>query len=97
MSSGLSSVKKAEFSIVLLTVLTNICTANNTIAILTTGPIAKDISGKCGITARRTASLMDTASCFIQGVLPYGAQLLMAAGIASISPMESFHIFTIRC
>lgn len=88
MSSGLSSVKKAEFSIVILTVLTNICTANNTIAILTTGPIAKDISGKCGIAARRTASLMDTASCFIQGVLPYGAQLLMAAGIASISPME---------
>ena len=88
MSSGLSSVKKAEFSIVLLTVLTNICTANNTIAILTTGPIAKDISGKCGIASRRTASLMDTASCFIQGVLPYGAQLLMAAGIASISPME---------
>lgn len=88
MSSGLSSVRRAEFSIVLLTILTNICTANNTIAILTTGPIAKDISGKCGIAARRTASLMDTASCFIQGVLPYGAQLLMAAGLASISPME---------
>lgn len=87
-SSGISSSKRAESAIVMLTVFTNICTANNTIAILTTGTIAKEISNKYSIAPSRVASLMDTASCFIQGVLPYGAQLLMAAGLASISPME---------
>ena len=51
------------------------------------GPIARDLSVKYGIPARKSASLMDTASCFAQGVLPYGAQLLMAAGLAGISPI----------
>ena len=82
------SKRAAEFAITTLTALANICTANNTIAILTVGDISRDISKKAGIQPRRTASLMDTTSCFIQGILPYGAQLLMAAGLASISPLE---------
>ena len=73
--------------IALLTALTNMCTANNTIAILTVGPIARELSQKYGVAARKSASLMDTASCFVQGVIPYGAQLLMAAGLASVSPV----------
>ena len=82
------SKRAAEFAITTLTALANICTANNTIAILTVGDISRDISKKAGIQPRRTASLIDTTSCFIQGILPYGAQLLMAAGLASISPLE---------
>lgn len=82
------SRRVAEASICLLTALANVCTANNTIAILTVGEISRDISHKFGIVPRRTASLLDTASCFVQGVLPYGAQLLMASGLASVSPLE---------
>ncbi len=77
----------AEASIATLTALTNLCTANNTIAIITVGPIARDIASRYGVAPRKSASLMDTASCFVQGVIPYGAQLLMAAGLASVSPM----------
>jgi Na+/H+ antiporter NhaC len=71
-----------------LTALANICTANNTIAILTVGDISRDISKKFGIQPRRAASLMDTTSCFVQGVIPYGAQLLIASGLAKVSPLE---------
>ena len=78
----------AEAVIALLTALTNLCTANNTIAIVTVGPIARDIAERYGVPARKSASLMDTASCFVQGILPYGAQLLMAAGLVGISPVE---------
>ena len=80
--------RAAEFSISALTALANICTANNTIAILTTGGITRDISKKYGIRPQRAASLMDTTSCFIQGVIPYGAQLLMASSLAGVSPLE---------
>lgn len=80
--------RTAEASIVTLTALTNLCTANNTIAILTAGPIARDIAIRFGISPRRSASLMDTVSCFVQGVIPYGAQLLMASGLAAVSPLE---------
>ncbi|MBQ8450220.1 MAG: Na+/H+ antiporter NhaC family protein [Bacteroidaceae bacterium] len=82
------SRRVAEASICLLTSLANLCTANNTIAILTVGAISRDISQKFGIAPRRAASLLDTTSCFMQGVLPYGAQLLMASGLASVSPLE---------
>lgn len=84
----ISGKRGAECAIAGLTVLTDICTANNTIAIITMGPIARDLSVKYGISPRKSASLMDTASCFAQGVLPYGAQLLMASGLAKISPIE---------
>ena len=80
--------RAAEFAITALTALANICTANNTIAILTVGDISRDISKKFGIQPRRAASLMDTTSCFVQGVIPYGAQLLMASGLAKVSPLE---------
>ena len=86
-SSKVSGKRGAEASISFLTAVANICTANNTIAILTVGPIAKELSEKYSIKPRRTASLMDITSCFVQGILPYGAQLLMASGLASISPL----------
>ena len=82
-----SGRRGAESAIAGLTILADVCTANNTIAIITMGPIARDLSLKYDIPARKSASLMDTASCFAQGILPYGAQLLMAAGLAGISPM----------
>ena len=82
------SRRAAEFAITALTALANICTANNTIAILTVGDISRDISKKFGIQPRRAASLMDTTSCFVQGIIPYGAQLLMASGLAKVSPLE---------
>ena len=82
------SRRAAESAITALTALANICTANNTIAILTVGDISRDISKKFGIQPRRAASLMDTTSCFVQGIIPYGAQLLMASGLAKVSPLE---------
>lgn len=84
----ISSKRGAEFSIAGLVMLTNFCTANNTIACIITGPIAKDISTRFELDNRKTASLMDTFSCFVQGMIPYGAQLLIAAGIANINPVE---------
>ena len=78
----------AEIAIAGLVSLVNLCTANNTIAIITTGPIAKDISTRFGIPAKRSASLMDTFSCLVQGIIPYGAQLLMASGLAGISAIS---------
>jgi len=84
----ISGKRGAEAAIAALTVLTDICTANNTIAIITVGPIARDLSERYGVSPRKSASLLDTASCFAQGALPYGAQLLMASGLAGISPIE---------
>ena len=75
----------AELSIAALVSLANLCTANNTIAIITTGRIAKDITRKFGLDPRKSASILDTFSCLIQGLIPYGAQLLMAAGLAQVS------------
>lgn len=77
----------AEFSIAALVSMANLCTANNTIAIITVGPIAKEISDKFHIPPRRSASILDTFSCLVQGAIPYGAQMLMAAGIAQVSPL----------
>lgn len=87
-TNRISGKRGAEAAIAGLTVLTDICTANNTIAIITVGPIARDLSLKYGVSPRKSASLMDTGSCFAQGILPYGAQLLMASGLAHISPLE---------
>ena len=82
-TNRVSGKRGAEGAIAGLTFLTDICTANNTIAIITVGPIARDLSERYGISPRKSASLMDTASCFAQGILPYGAQLLMACGLAN--------------
>ncbi len=84
----LRSSRAAEFTIAALVVVTNACTANNTIAILTIGPMAHDIATSCGVNPRRAASILDTFSCFAQGILPYGAQLLIASGLVGISPVE---------
>ncbi|MBQ8050840.1 MAG: Na+/H+ antiporter NhaC family protein [Bacteroidaceae bacterium] len=78
----------AEFSLAGLVVFTNFCTANNTIAILTVGNLAKEISQRFGIDPRRSASILDTFSCFAQALIPYGAQLLMASSLALINPIE---------
>ena len=85
MTRRIRGKRGAEFSIAALVSLSNLCTANNTIAIITTGRIAKDITQKFGLDPRKTASILDTFSCLIQGIIPYGAQLLMAAGLAGIS------------
>ena len=77
----------AELSIAALVSVANLCTANNTTAIITTGPIAKDIAKRFHLDRRKTASILDTFSCLIQGIIPYGAQMLIAAGLAGISPL----------
>ena len=78
----------ASASIAALVSLVNICTANNTIAIITVGPLAKDISARFGLDPRKTASILDTFSCLVQGILPYGAQMLMASGLAGVSALS---------
>lgn len=80
--------KGAELSIAGLVMLTDFCTANNTIAILSVGQLVKEISDRYGIDPRRSASLLDTFSCTAQGIIPYGAQLLIASSLAQISPLE---------
>jgi len=80
--------RAAQGAIAGLVCLANCCTANNTIAILTVGPLAAEIADRFGVDRRKSASLLDSISCFTQGMLPYGAQMLMAAGLASLSPLE---------
>lgn len=86
--------RTAEISIALLTILTDAATANNTVAIIIDGPVAKEISNDFEIDPRRSAALLDTFSCVMQGVIPYGAQILIAAGLTkelgemSVAPME---------
>ena len=81
-------------------------TANNTIAIITTGPIARDIATRYSLDKRKCACILDTFSCLVQGILPYGAQMLMAAGLAHISPASiipylfypmTMGLFTLLC
>ena len=88
MTRGIKGKRGAEFAIASLVSLANVCTANNTIAIITVGRIALDISIRYGIDPRKSASLLDTFSCIVQGLIPYGAQLLMAAGLAKISSVS---------
>jgi Na+/H+ antiporter NhaC len=88
LTKNIRSKRGAELSIAGLVSISNICTANNTIAIITSGTIAKDITSRFGLDPRKTASVLDTFSCLIQGFIPYGAQLLMAAGLAGISSLS---------
>ncbi|OAS83078.1 Na+/H+ antiporter NhaC family protein [Metabacillus litoralis] len=85
---NIKSKRGAEFSIAGLVGLTDLSTANNTISIIITGPLAKNIADKYEIDPRKSASLLDVFSCCIQGLIPYGAQLLVAAGVANISPVS---------
>ncbi len=89
LSKGLRRFKSkrgAEYGIAVLTSLVDICTANNTIAIVTVGPIAKDISNEFDLEPKRVAGIMDLFSCAFQGIIPYGAQLISASGLAVLSP-----------
>jgi Na+/H+ antiporter NhaC len=88
LTKRINSKRGAELSIAALVSATNLFTANNTIAIVTVGSIAKDITAKFHLDRRKTASTLDTFSCFIQGIIPYGAQILMAADLAKISPIS---------
>ena len=88
MTRRINGKRGAEFSIAGLVSLANLCTANNTIAIITSGGIARDITEKFGLDPRKTASILDTFSCLIQGFSPYGAQLLIAAGLAEVSSIS---------
>lgn len=91
LNKGLSRFKSkmsAELGIGALVGLVDACTANNTIAIVTVGPIAKDISNEFDLEPKRVAGIMDMFSCVVQGVIPYGAQLISASGLAMISPFE---------
>ena len=83
-----NSKRGAELTIAFLVSLVDICTANNTVAILTVGGIAKQIGDKYGVDNRKAASILDTFSCCLQGIIPYGAQILMAAGLAKINPVS---------
>ena len=83
-----STKRGAELSIAALVSLVDVCTANNTVAILTVGGIAKQIGDRFGVDNKKCASILDTFSCTIQGVIPYGAQLLIAAGLASVNPVS---------
>ncbi|MEG1312354.1 MAG: Na+/H+ antiporter NhaC family protein [Romboutsia sp.] len=87
-TSRINSRKGAEFGIAILVSIIDLCTANNTVAIVAAGPLAKDIATKYDIDPRKTASILDIFSSCWQGVIPYGAQLLTAAGVAGISPIE---------
>lgn len=78
----------AELSIAALVSLANVCTANNTIAIITVGPLANDIAEQFRVDKRKSASILDTFSCVIQGIIPYGAQLLIAAELSGLSPIN---------
>jgi Na+/H+ antiporter NhaC len=88
MTAHISNKRGAELSIAALVSMVNVCTANNTVAILTVGNIAKKIGDKFGVDNRKAASILDTFSCTVQGLIPYGVQMLLAAGLANLSPMD---------
>ena len=88
LTARVHSKRGAELSIAALVSLVNVCTANNTVAIITVGGIAKQIGDRFGLDNRKCASILDTFSCFVQGLIPYGAQMLMAAGLASLNPVS---------
>lgn len=88
LTARIDSARGAEASIAGLVSFANLCTANNTIALIMAGPIAKDIATRFHIDPRRSASLLDIFSCFVQGIIPYGAQMLMASGLGNVSPLE---------
>lgn len=88
MTAHVHGKRGAEFTIGIVVSLVDICTANNTVAIITVGGIAKQIGDKYGVDNRKCASILDTFSCCVQGIIPYGAQMLMAAGLSKLSPIE---------
>lgn len=90
LTRSVSGTRGAQGCIALLVSLVNLCTANNTVAIITTGPIAREIGTRYGVDPRKNASLLDTCSCIVQCLIPYGAQTLLATSLAGISPAAPF-------
>ena len=88
MTQHIKDKRGAELSIAALVSLVDLCTANNTVAIITVGGIAKQVGDRYGVDSRKAASILDTFSCMVQGLIPYGAQLLMAAGLAGLNPVS---------
>lgn len=88
LQKGIRGRRGAQVSIGALVAIANLCTANNTVAIITVSNIARDISQRFGIDPRRTASILDTVSCCVQGLLPYGVQMLLAAKLAGCTPLD---------
>ena len=87
-SSRIKSTKGAELGIAALVSVTDVCTANNTVAIIISGPLAKNIAIENNVDLRRSASLLDIFACVWQGIIPYGAQILLAGSLAEISPIQ---------
>ncbi|MDE5881153.1 MAG: Na+/H+ antiporter NhaC family protein [Muribaculaceae bacterium] len=95
---NIGTIRGAQSSIVLLVGIVNLCTANNTVAIITVGTLARNISRHFHIPARKAASLLDTGSCVVQALIPYGAQTLMATSLAGISPVAPWtYLFYPQC
>lgn len=90
MTARISGLRGAQGTLAVLAGIVNLCTANNTVAIITVGGLAKDISERFGVDPRKSASILDSASCVVQCLIPYGAQTLLATSLAGISPAAPF-------
>ncbi len=90
LTARVKGTRGAQVCIALLVSLVNLCTANNTVAIITVGSLSKEIARRYGVSANKTASLLDTCSCIIQCLIPYGAQTLLACSLSGLSPAEPF-------
>lgn len=90
LTARISGRRGAQGAVAVLVGIVNLCTANNTVAIITVGPLARDIARRFDIQPRRMASILDTCSCIVQCLIPYGAQTLLATGLAGISPTAPF-------
>ncbi len=90
MTAKISGLRGAQATLAVLVGIVNLCTANNTVAIITVGSLAKDISDKFGVDPRKSASILDSASCVVQCLIPYGAQTLLATSLGGISPAAPF-------
>ena len=90
MTARISGLRRAQATLGVLVGIVNLCTANNTVAIITVGTLAKDISRRFGVDPRKSASILDSASCVVQCLIPYGAQTLLATSLAGISPASPF-------
>ncbi|MDE5805604.1 MAG: Na+/H+ antiporter NhaC family protein [Paramuribaculum sp.] len=86
LTSHVSRPRGARWTIALLVAIVNLCTANNTVAIITVGGVSREIASRFNIPPRYSASILDTCSCIVQCLIPYGAQTLLATGLADISP-----------
>ena len=90
LTARISGLRGAQATLAILVGMVNLCTANNTVAIITVGGLAKDISRRFGVDPRKSASILDSASCVVQCLIPYGAQTLLATSLAGISPAAPF-------